>query len=147
MCIVMHMLPEAMDAPSETEVDNCDVSCLHPAQVLVARAHLAGAPPAARVADLFAILGDPTRTRLLMALAAGELCVCDLAAATEVNRTTVSHQLRVLREHQLVRRRRDGKIVYYALDDDHVAALLTMGAAHAAETEGVAAEGDRQVSA
>ena len=147
MCIAMHMLPEAADAPPGTDLDDCDVSCLHPAQVLAARVRLAGTPPAERVADLFAILGDPTRTRLLMALAVGELCVCDLAAATGVNRTTVSHQLRVLREHHLVRRRRVGKIVYYALDDDHVAALLAMGAAHAAETEGVAAQGDRRVSA
>ncbi|MBA3643037.1 MAG: helix-turn-helix transcriptional regulator, partial [Chloroflexia bacterium] len=73
--------------------------------------------------------------------ASSELCVCDLAAATGINRTTVSHQLRVLREHRIVRRRRDGKVIYYALDDSHVATLLSMGAAHAAEA-GAAADAE-----
>jgi ArsR family transcriptional regulator, lead/cadmium/zinc/bismuth-responsive transcriptional repressor len=78
------------------------------------------------------VLADPTRARLLLALGDGELCVCDLAAATGVNRTTVSHQLRVLREGGVVTRRRAGKTVFYALADDHVRALLAMGRAHAA---------------
>ena len=64
--------------------------------------------------------------------------VDDLAAATGVNRTTVSHQLRILREHHIVRRRREGKVIYYALDDDHVASLLAMGAAHAGEQHDMA---------
>jgi ArsR family transcriptional regulator, lead/cadmium/zinc/bismuth-responsive transcriptional repressor len=71
--------------------------------------------------------------RLLAALAAGELCVCDLAAATGINRTTVSHQLRTLREGRLVRSRREGRVIFYALDDDHVRDLLAMGIAHAGE--------------
>jgi ArsR family transcriptional regulator len=66
--------------------------------------------------------------------------VCDLAAATGVNRSTVSHQLRLLREHRIVRRRRDGKVIYYALDDDHVASLLQMGTEHIAEAIGSADE-------
>lgn len=140
----MHTSLRAVPAPPR-QPDDCDVSCLHPARVAAARSRLAAAPPPDRVAALFAILGDPTRTRLLTALAAGELCVCDLAAATGVNRTTVSHQLRVLREHRLVRRRREGKVVYYALDDDHVRALLAMGAAHAAE-DASAAERDAQAA-
>jgi ArsR family transcriptional regulator, lead/cadmium/zinc/bismuth-responsive transcriptional repressor len=80
---------------------------------------------------------------VLTALAAGELCVCDLAAATGVNRSTVSHQLRVLRDHRLVRRRRQGKVVYYALDDDHVLQLLGIAGAHSAE----AGESPEEVSA
>lgn len=111
--------------------DDCD--CVHPAAVMEARRALGDAPPAESMADLFAILGDPTRMRVLTALASGELCVGDLAVATGVNRTTISHQLRVLRSHRMVRRRRDGKVVYYALDDDHVSALLGMAAAHARE--------------
>jgi ArsR family transcriptional regulator len=91
-------------------------------------------PVASEVAGLFVLLADPTRLLLLSALAAGELCVCDLAASTGVNRSTVSHQLRTLRDGRLVRARREGRVVYYCLDDDHVRELLAMGVAHAAES-------------
>jgi len=111
--------------------DDCD--CLHPSAVMNARRELGDSPDARDIASLFSILGDPTRMQVLIALGAGELCVTDLSAATGVNRTTISHQLRVLRGNRLVRRRRDGKVVYYALDDDHVLALLTMASAHATE--------------
>jgi ArsR family transcriptional regulator len=114
--------------------DDCD--CLHPKAVMEARKALGDAPPVDEIADIFAILGDPTRMRVLIALGESELCVTDLAAATGVNRTTISHQLRVLRSHRLVRRRRDGKVVYYALDDDHVMALVRMATAHVAEDAG-----------
>jgi ArsR family transcriptional regulator, lead/cadmium/zinc/bismuth-responsive transcriptional repressor len=118
--------------PTESDIDDaCD--CVHPAAVMAARRALAEAPASERMADIFAILGDPTRVRVLTALRAGELCVTDLAAATGINRTTVSHQLRVLRNHRLVQRRREGKTVFYAIDDDHVDALLDMAASHAAE--------------
>ena len=136
MCTMMHMF-NRVPAPAPCEVDDCQVALVHPAQVIATRARLGASPPSENVAALFAVLGDPTRARLLTALTAGELCVCDLATATGINRTTVSHQLRVLREVRLVRRRRDGKIVYYALADDHVATLLAMGAVHAAEDEGL----------
>lgn len=122
-------------APQTTQRDerDCETDAIHPSAVMAARRSLGDAPPASDVATLFAVLGDPTRVRVLTALAAGELCVCDLAAATGVNRSTVSHQLRVLRGHRLVRRRRQGKIVYYALDDDHVVQLLEVAGLHASE--------------
>ncbi len=111
--------------------DDCD--CLHPDAVQQAKHALGDASSVAEVARMFAVLSDPTRMRVLIALGGSELCVTDLAAATGANRTTISHQLRVLRGHRLVRRRRDGKVVYYALDDDHVIALLNMASAHTAE--------------
>jgi DNA-binding transcriptional ArsR family regulator len=111
--------------------DLCD--CVHPAAVMEARRALGDAPPAEDMAALFSVLGDPTRMRVLTALGTGEMCVNDLATATGINRTTVSHQLRVLRTHRLVRRRRDGKAAYYVLDDDHVKDLLRMASDHAAE--------------
>ncbi len=126
-----------MNATTSQSMDSdltCEVDCIHPRAVRAARLALVEAPPPERTAGLFALLGDPTRFRLLSALLPGELCVCDLAAATGVNRTTVSHQLRVLRDHRLVRRRREGKVIYYALNDDHVGALLAMANAHAAES-------------
>jgi len=111
--------------------DECD--CLHPQSVMAARRALGDSPPAADMAAIFAILAEPTRMRVLIALGDAELCVTDLAAATGVNRTTISHQLRVLRTNRLVRRRRAGKVVYYALNDDHVVSLLTMATEHVAE--------------
>jgi ArsR family transcriptional regulator len=133
MCILMHMneLPQLLNQID----DDCDVNCLHPRQVMAARVKLADSPPPEDLARLFSILADTTRARLLTALSSGELCVCDLASATGVNRTTVSHQLRVLRDHRVVRRRRDGKVIYYALDDEHISALLTMGSAHVDELQ------------
>lgn len=114
-------------------IDDCDVAAIHPPAVFAARAALAALPPPAEVAALFALLADPTRLRIVAALAAGELCVCDLAAATGLNRTRVSHQLRTLREGRLVRSRREGRVIFYALDDVHVHELLAMGIAHAGE--------------
>lgn len=124
-----HDQPVALDEAGWN--DDCD--CLHPAAVMAARRALGDAPPADQIATIFAVLADPTRMRVLVALGDGELCVTDLAAATGVNRTTISHQLRVLRRHRLVRRRRDGKVVYYAIDDDHVQALVRMASDHVAE--------------
>lgn len=120
--------------PDKPLDDLCD--CIHPVAVAEARRALADAPPPYEMASLFSILGDPTRMRVLVALSTGEMCVNDLALATGINRTTVSHQLRVLRTNHLVTRRRDGKAAYYQLDDDHVSALLRLAIAHAAENSG-----------
>ncbi|MEJ7837735.1 MAG: metalloregulator ArsR/SmtB family transcription factor [Thermomicrobiales bacterium] len=111
--------------------DLCD--CIHPNAVMQARRAISDAPPADDMAVLFSILGDPSRMRVLVALATGEMCVNDLALATRMNRTTMSHQLRVLRSHRLVKRRRDGKAAYYQLDDDHVSTLLQLAIDHASE--------------
>ena len=113
--------------------DDCD--CMHPKAVMEARRALGDSPTIEDMAGIFAILADPTRMRVLVALGGTELCVTDLAAATGINRTTISHQLKVLRSNRLVRRRRDGKVVYYAVDDDHVMSLVSMAGAHVAEAD------------
>lgn len=77
-----------------------------------------------RVAEVFKLLGDPTRVRLLDALTAGERCVCDLAALVGLSESAVSHQLRLLRGARLVRVRRTGRMAFYSLDDHHVIGLL-----------------------
>lgn len=137
------MIQATPGRPIAADERDCETDAIHPSAVMAARRTLGAAPAASGVAAIFAILGDPTRIRVLTALSAGELCVCDLAAATGVNRSTISHQLRVLRDHRLVRRRREGKIVYYALDDDHVLQLLGIAGAHSAE----AGEAREEVSA
>lgn len=116
--------------PSLSDFDTCDIDHVHPEGVRRARAALPDVNAASDLAALFGALGDPTRVRLLAALAAGPLCVCDLAAVLGMTQSAVSHQLRLLRALGLVRARREGKLVWYALDDDHVRALLAVGAEH-----------------
>ena len=85
------------------------------------------------VADTFRVLGDPTRVRILDALAGGELCVCDIAELAGISESAVSHQLRLLRGMRLVRPRRAGRLVYYSVDDQHIIDLLDRALTHVEE--------------
>ena len=85
------------------------------------------------IAETFRVLGDPTRVRILDALAAGELCVCDIAGFVGISESAVSHQLRLLRGMRLVRARRAGRQVFYSLDDQHIVQLLTLAVTHVEE--------------
>jgi ArsR family transcriptional regulator len=85
------------------------------------------------LAEFFSILGDPTRVRIVDVLAEGELCVCDIAAEIGISESAVSHQLRLMRAMRMVRGRRDGRSVYYSLDDQHVLALFQQGLRHVSE--------------
>ncbi|MDC0336196.1 metalloregulator ArsR/SmtB family transcription factor [Pseudodesulfovibrio sp.] len=85
------------------------------------------------MAELFKALGDYTRVRILYALSINELCVCALAEVLDMSQSAISHQLRLLRAAKLVRYRKEGKNVYYALDDDHVRTLVTQGLDHIRE--------------
>jgi len=105
----------------------CQVSALHEEEVQRARG------VALPLAGLFKVLGDPTRTRILRALRSGELCVCDISHVLNMSISSVSHQLRVLREHDLVRFRREGKVVFYSLADPHVMALHDTALEHVRE--------------
>ena len=85
------------------------------------------------LAETFRVLGDPTRVRILDALSGGELCVCDIASLAGISESAVSHQLRLLRGMRLVRYRRSGRLVFYALDDHHIIELLRQGLTHVQE--------------
>ncbi len=85
------------------------------------------------LAELFKALGDYTRVRILYVLSINELCVCALAEVLGMSQSAISHQLRLLRAAKLVRYRKDGKNVYYALDDDHVRNLVSQGLEHIRE--------------
>lgn len=85
------------------------------------------------LSDFFRIFGDQTRLRILYALSKNELCVCDLAKLLGASQSAVSHQLQVLRSHRLVKYRRDGKTVYYSLDDGHIFSILDIGIKHLEE--------------
>ncbi|MCL7451609.1 MAG: metalloregulator ArsR/SmtB family transcription factor [Anaerolineae bacterium] len=108
----------------------CAVSYLHDDDVLRALPSLVDDESAMRLAETFKALSDPTRVRIVSLLADAELCVCDLAAALDMSQSAISHQLRTLREMQLVRRRREGRQAFYTLDDDHVANLFRRGLEH-----------------
>ena len=86
-----------------------------------------------RVSELFKVLGDGTRMRILFVLLASEMCVCDLSETLNMSVSAVSHQLRILRQAHLVRYRRVGKTVFYALADNHVKTLLSQGLDHIRE--------------
>jgi ArsR family transcriptional regulator, lead/cadmium/zinc/bismuth-responsive transcriptional repressor len=85
------------------------------------------------LADTFRILGDPTRVRIVDVLAHGELCVCDIAEHVGISESAVSHQLRLMRSMRLVRGRREGRCVYYTLDDQHILDLFQQGLRHVSE--------------
>ena len=85
------------------------------------------------LAEIFKVFGDSTRIRILYALFENELCVGDLAQILNLSQSSVSHQLRILKNSKLVKFRREGKIMFYSLDDDHVRAILSMGMEHIEE--------------
>lgn len=85
------------------------------------------------LSELFKVLGDPTRIRILCALLNGELCVCDIAELLDYTQSAISHQLRVLKQARLVKYRREGKTVFYSVSDDHVHTILSMGMEHISE--------------
>lgn len=124
---------------STAKPDTCDVPCLHPEVVAVTRAALLPHEEAQDLAAIFSVLADPSRVRLLAALAERELCVCDLANVLGLRQSTVSHQLRLLRALRVVRFRKEGRVAYYALDDDHVTGLLMQGLEHIREASAGAA--------
>jgi len=119
-------LARAGQGPQET----CQVHSVHEEEVEAARRAMLPADVVAELAQTFSALGDPTRVRILHALSERELCVCDLAALLEMTPSAVSHQLRLLRHLRLVRPRKSGRVVYYALDDDHVVDLFRRGLEH-----------------
>jgi DNA-binding transcriptional ArsR family regulator len=115
-------------------LDGCVTPEPDAARVAATRDRLVTPQEATRLAELFRLLGDPTRARLLYALLeAGELCVCDLADVVEVTDTAVSHALRLLRTAGIVASRRAGRMIYYRLADGHVRMLLDLSREHLRE--------------
>ena len=115
----------------QVDTDCCPEGTFDEERVRRALADLVVDPLAVRMADTFKALADPTRVRIISALLRTELCVGDLASCLGMSISAVSHQLRLLREMRLVRRRREGKHVFYALDDDHISELFQRGLDHA----------------
>jgi ArsR family transcriptional regulator, lead/cadmium/zinc/bismuth-responsive transcriptional repressor len=114
-------------------VAQCGERVVHPAAVRASKARIPSNGDLERMGFFFKVLGDPTRLKILHALLAGELCVCDIGETLDMGVSAVSHQLAVLKTAQLVQHRREGKVIYYSLNDEHVGSLLGSTRTHLAE--------------
>ena len=119
---------------ARTVQDSCEIEFVDEGKVKRVRRAMKPAEAVQKLADTFKLLGDPTRIRIAHALSREELCVCDIANLLGVSQSAVSHSLRSLRQLKLVRFRKEGKIAYYALDDEHIARLLDDGFRHVEES-------------
>ena len=118
---------------TKTVNDSCEVEFIDKAKVNAVKKAMKSTAAVALLADTFKLLGDPTRIRIVFALSREELCVCDIANLLGVSQSAVSHSLRSLRQMNLVRYRRVGKIAYYTLDDEHISNLIEEGFRHVEE--------------
>ncbi|MDR1903559.1 MAG: metalloregulator ArsR/SmtB family transcription factor [Treponema sp.] len=113
--------------------DVCENNFIHESVVAEVRTKMPDEEILFNLADLFKMFGDSTRVKIISALLNAEMCVCDIAALLGMTKSAISHQLRSLRQTKLVKFRREGKIVYYSLDDDHVKTIFAQGLLHVGE--------------
>ncbi|MDR0878189.1 MAG: metalloregulator ArsR/SmtB family transcription factor [Treponema sp.] len=118
---------------AKTDIDNCDCTVIHEDVVNRVRRKMPEEETLFELADLFKVFGDSTRVKIISALLHSEMCVCDIAALLGMSKSAISHQLKELRQTKLVKYRRDGKVVFYSLDDDHVTAIFKQGLSHVCE--------------
>ncbi len=111
----------------------CEVISVNEEKVKEIRSKLLADETIFDLAELFKVFGDSTRMKIICALLEEELCVCDIASITNSTPSAISHQLRVLKQAKLVKYRKEGKTVYYSLDDDHVKEIYEKGREHIEE--------------
>lgn len=117
----------------EKPIDICEINCLHEDTVALVKPDLLPDNTAVLLAETFKTLGDPTRIKIINVLSRAELCVCDLAHLLGMSQSSISHQLRLLRNLKLVKFRKVGKVVFYALADRHILTLFNQGLDHVLE--------------
>ena len=113
--------------------DGCQIKVVHLDRVELSRREAIADQELDRLSLTYKVLGDPNRLKIVMALRKVEMCVCDLAAFTGLTDSAVSHQLRRLKDLALVKNRREGQIIYYSLNDEHVSKILDLGLEHITE--------------
>ena len=127
------MVAKKVEEPGEIErvasKGVCEVDLVHPAAVRRVREELPEERATRRVAEVFGVLSDPTRARIVYALSVEELCVCDVAAVAGLSVSAASHQLKRLRDSGVVDYRKEGRLAFYSLVDDHVRGLMEEGVA------------------
>lgn len=119
---------------TEPTAPSCEYLHVHADTVTTVQTTMPDQKELYALSELYKVFGDPTRIRILYALFASELCVCDIAQLLEMSLSAISHQLKVLKQAQLVRFRRDGKTVFYALADAHVRTIIAQGMEHITES-------------
>jgi ArsR family transcriptional regulator len=115
---------------SKYNIPLCESNCIHEDVVNRVKKNLPDDEILSEAANFFKVFGDKTRIKILSALLDSEMCVCDIACLLEMSQSAISHQLRVLKSNNLVKNRKEGKVVYYSLEDEHVKAILDQGIVH-----------------
>ena len=118
---------------NKTYADSCTCSVIHEDIINIARNKMPEEETLYDLAELFKVFGDTTRIKIICALFESEMCVCDIATLLCMNQSAISHQLRVLKQARLVKFRKDGKVVYYSLDDEHIKLIFDLGLIHIKE--------------
>ena len=111
----------------------CDCTIIHEEIIETVKNEMPEEEVLYDLAELFKVFGDTTRVKILCALFESEMCVCDISALLNMSQSAISHQLRVLKSAKLVKNRKDGKVVYYSLDDEHIKHIFDQGLAHVTE--------------
>lgn len=114
-------------------IERCDCNILHHDVVNYVKGLMPDKDNIRNLAELFKVFGDPTRVKIVSALFNSEMCVCDIAALLDMTKSSISHQLRVLKQARLVKYRRDGKVVFYSLDDEHIKNIFDQALLHITE--------------
>lgn len=115
------------------EVECCDSTHIHTKTIHQVEEHMPKEETLTDLADFFKVFGDATRVKILYVLLQSEMCVCDLAEVLQMTQSAISHQLRVLKQAKLVKNRREGKTVFYSLEDGHIQTILNQGMEHISE--------------
>lgn len=118
---------------SDIKIESCNTSIIHEDKVREIKESIPSDETLYDLAEFFKVFGDSTRIKIICALFKSEMCVCDLAALLNVSQSAISHQLRTLKGARLVRFRREGKVVYYSLDDEHIKHIFDEGLRHITE--------------
>lgn len=117
----------------ENKIESCSCNVIHKEVIEMVKETLPEEETLYDLAELFKVFGDSTRIKIICALFESEMCVCDLSNLLNMSQSAISHQLRVLKAARLVKFKRDGKVVYYSLDDDHIKQIYDAGLSHILE--------------
>ncbi len=122
-----------MTPDSRNSAANCITEGIHQEIVQNVQERLPDTPALQELAELFKLFSDTTRVRILWALSEAEMCVCDICALLQMKQPAVSHQLRNLKQARIVKNRREGKVIFYSIDDEHIRQLLNLAMEHIIE--------------
>lgn len=118
---------------TKDRIDLCEATVIHEDVLQRVKERMPDEEPVYEVSELFRVFGDSTRSRIICALNLEEMCVCDLSALLNMTQSAISHQLRVLKAARIVKSRKQGRVVYYSLDDNHIGQIFAMAFDHVME--------------